>query len=154
MTIVYPSKASLRCSTLPTNIRLGWKCLPGTNGLAYYKYSLITTIRSFVTLDPGGWKWQLIYLNFTTFCRFNTCHLVKRCSTILNIKIVASIWGICLFFIIIPFIGIHFIFCLSDLLDIHFKILLKVQGIPNQRSLFLSISSCRFIRNFVIVYYM
>jgi hypothetical protein len=40
----YPNKASFRLLlarllALPTNIRLGWKGLPGTNALAYYEKS-------------------------------------------------------------------------------------------------------------------
>jgi hypothetical protein len=36
-----------------SNIRLGWKGLPGTNTLAYYTQILITTVKSFITLTPG-----------------------------------------------------------------------------------------------------
>jgi hypothetical protein len=55
----YPSEAPFRCSTLgsllalPTNIRLGWKGLPGTNALAYYKNSGCTAVKSFITLTQG-----------------------------------------------------------------------------------------------------
>ncbi len=35
------------------NLRLGWKGLPGTNALAYYKKSTITAVKSFITLAPG-----------------------------------------------------------------------------------------------------
>ncbi len=38
--------------TLPTNIRLCWKCLPGTNTLAYYKRSQITFVKRFITFVP------------------------------------------------------------------------------------------------------
>ncbi len=48
---------------LPTNIRLGWKNLPGTNALAYYEKAYITAIKGIITLAPGrlrnvrlGWK--------------------------------------------------------------------------------------------------
>ena len=34
------------------NIRLGWKGLPGTNTLAYYKKWEITSVKSFTALDP------------------------------------------------------------------------------------------------------
>jgi hypothetical protein len=39
---------------LLTNIRLGWKDLPGTNTLAYHDHSQITAVKSFMTLghDP------------------------------------------------------------------------------------------------------
>jgi hypothetical protein len=35
-----------------TNIRLGWKCLQGTNDLAYYEKLLIRVLKSFITLNP------------------------------------------------------------------------------------------------------
>jgi hypothetical protein len=40
---------------LSTIIRLGWKDLPTTNTLVYYNYknSLISEIKSFITLGPG-----------------------------------------------------------------------------------------------------
>jgi hypothetical protein len=47
-TEAYPSEVPFRCSTLPTNIRLGWKSLPGTNTLAYYKNPQITAVISFI----------------------------------------------------------------------------------------------------------
>jgi hypothetical protein len=42
-----PTQASLK------NIRLGWKCLPGANALAYYERSYILAAQSFVTLGRG-----------------------------------------------------------------------------------------------------
>jgi hypothetical protein len=39
-----------RFQALPTNIRLGWKSLPGTNTLADYKHLSITPVKSFMTL--------------------------------------------------------------------------------------------------------
>jgi hypothetical protein len=39
-------------SKVLTNIRQGWKALSGTDILAFYRYSLITSIKSFTTLDP------------------------------------------------------------------------------------------------------
>jgi len=38
---------------LPTNIRLGWKGLPGTNALAYFEKSQLTAVQSFITLATG-----------------------------------------------------------------------------------------------------
>jgi hypothetical protein len=38
---------------LPANIRLGWKGLQGTNTLAYYEDSQITSVKSFIILGPG-----------------------------------------------------------------------------------------------------
>jgi hypothetical protein len=35
---------------LPTNIRLGWRSLPGTNTLAYYEDPQITDVKGFVGL--------------------------------------------------------------------------------------------------------
>jgi hypothetical protein len=43
MAKAYPRVEHLKCASLgealdlPANIRLGWKCLPGTNILAYYE---------------------------------------------------------------------------------------------------------------------
>ncbi len=42
-----------RLLALHTNIRLGWKGLLGTNALAYYEKSQLTSVKSFVTLTPG-----------------------------------------------------------------------------------------------------
>jgi hypothetical protein len=39
----------VRLLALPTNIRQGWKGLPGKNALAYSEYSYITDIKSFKT---------------------------------------------------------------------------------------------------------
>jgi len=55
----YPPKAPFRCSTLgkapalPSNVRLGWKNLPGTNALAYYEKAYLTALKSFITLSTG-----------------------------------------------------------------------------------------------------
>ncbi len=35
-----------------TNIRLGWKALPGTNTLAYYEDSYITAVKSNIASAP------------------------------------------------------------------------------------------------------
>ncbi len=54
----YLSEATERYSTLgrllasPTNIRLGWKGLPGTKSLAFYKKLKITAVKFFIVLDP------------------------------------------------------------------------------------------------------
>jgi hypothetical protein len=42
-----------RLLVFPTKIRLGWKVLPGTRTLAYYKHSLSTVVKSFITLVLG-----------------------------------------------------------------------------------------------------
>ncbi len=39
---------------LPTKVRLSWKGLPRANTLAYYKQSLITDLKCFITLGRGG----------------------------------------------------------------------------------------------------
>jgi hypothetical protein len=57
---VWPEALLGKPLALPT-IRLGWKGLQGTNTLDYYKHLQITALQSFVTLGPGGRKWQLIY---------------------------------------------------------------------------------------------
>jgi hypothetical protein len=48
---------------LLTNIRLGWKCLPGTNTLAYYEHSEIMDVKSFITLCPGHISFKTFYIN-------------------------------------------------------------------------------------------
>ncbi len=37
---------------LPTRIKLGYKSLPVTDSLAYYKKSQLGAVKSFITLDP------------------------------------------------------------------------------------------------------
>jgi len=39
---------------LHANIRLGWKWFPGTNSLAYFENSDITTVKFFITLAPSA----------------------------------------------------------------------------------------------------
>jgi len=39
-----------RLLALLTNIRLGWKGLPGTSSLAYWGHSKITGLKSFIAL--------------------------------------------------------------------------------------------------------
>ncbi len=72
----YPSEAPFRCSSLgsyprlwalPTNIRLGWNGLKGTNTLAYYENSQITDAKSLITLVPGFASSNLF--NFSKFTR-------------------------------------------------------------------------------------
>jgi len=43
---------SLSRSALPTNIVLGWKDLPRTNGLAYYENPKITAVKGFIVQAP------------------------------------------------------------------------------------------------------
>jgi hypothetical protein len=65
----FPVKSNIKAVSLPwskasgaslgqalalfANIRLVSKDLPGTNTIAYYKHSLITTVKSFILLVPG-----------------------------------------------------------------------------------------------------
>ncbi len=44
----------------PTNIRLDWKGLPGSNALAYYEKPQLTAVKSFITLatDRSGRHFQ------------------------------------------------------------------------------------------------
>ncbi len=51
----YLSEAHFRYSTLdlPTNIRLGWKGLPGTNALPCYEDLQILGVKSLITFAPG-----------------------------------------------------------------------------------------------------
>jgi hypothetical protein len=44
----------VRLLALPTNIKLGWKCLPVTNTLAYYENSKVTAVKSFITLTSDA----------------------------------------------------------------------------------------------------
>jgi hypothetical protein len=46
---------------LPTNIKLGWKGLPGTNTLAYYVHLKITGEKCFITQAPGGQYYNTLY---------------------------------------------------------------------------------------------
>ncbi len=46
----YPSEAPFRLLASPTNIRLGWKGMPGTNTLAYYGKASLTAVKRFITL--------------------------------------------------------------------------------------------------------
>jgi hypothetical protein len=41
-----------RAQPFPTNLRLGWKGLPGASTLAYYENPYITAVKSFIVL---GW---------------------------------------------------------------------------------------------------
>jgi hypothetical protein len=45
-----------RLLALPTNTRLGWKFLPGTNILAYYGNLKITSVMRFMIQAPGVMK--------------------------------------------------------------------------------------------------
>ncbi len=44
-----------RSQALRINIRQGWKDLPVTNALAYYKYLWILNTKSFVIWAEGAW---------------------------------------------------------------------------------------------------
>ncbi len=50
------SGATLSCRllALPTNIKQGWKGLPGKNSIAYFELSQIVAVKSFITLGPGA----------------------------------------------------------------------------------------------------
>jgi hypothetical protein len=45
-----------------TNSRLGWKGLPVASTLAYYKYSCITDVKSFIRLPPVVRNLQIFVL--------------------------------------------------------------------------------------------
>ncbi len=55
-------KKTKRLKALLTNIKLGWKSLPGTNTLAYCKNPQITILKSLTGLAPG-WKDLLVKNN-------------------------------------------------------------------------------------------
>jgi hypothetical protein len=50
-----------KAPALLANTRLGWKSLPGTHILAYYKHLQITDIKSFITLVPCGMYYKTLY---------------------------------------------------------------------------------------------
>jgi hypothetical protein len=56
----YPSGTPKKNLLLPANVRLGWKSLPGSNILAFYK---ISEEKRFLTLGPG--------------CTFHGVHLLS-----------------------------------------------------------------------------
>jgi hypothetical protein len=87
---------------LPANIRLGWKGMPGTNNLAYYKNKYITAVKKiiissigvtlhivaslminiynrnmFIAQASGGRKWLLIYGR-----ELNTGKIMHFCSNL------------------------------------------------------------------------
>jgi hypothetical protein len=43
-----------KAPALLANVRLGWKGLPGTNIIAYYKHFKITDKKSFIAMGPGA----------------------------------------------------------------------------------------------------
>jgi hypothetical protein len=47
-----------RLLVLPSNIRLGWICLPGNKTLAYYEQYYITVVKSFIVLGPEHSEYQ------------------------------------------------------------------------------------------------
>jgi hypothetical protein len=52
-----------RLLAVPTNIRLGWKDLSGTNTLAYCEKEQLTTVKSFV-VEASGFRFYF-EVNFT-----------------------------------------------------------------------------------------
>ncbi len=64
----YPTETPFRCSVLglalalPTNIRLGWKGLPGTNALDYYERLQLTAVKSLITLATDDNLIKLFFL--------------------------------------------------------------------------------------------
>ncbi len=40
----------------PTNIRLGWKVMPGTDAPAYYEKSYLTSVKSFIKFAAANPK--------------------------------------------------------------------------------------------------
>jgi hypothetical protein len=50
------------------NIGFGWEGMPGTNTLAYYKHSKITTVKSFIAMgisvDDNAIKLYFLTVNF------------------------------------------------------------------------------------------
>ncbi len=51
-----------------TNIRLGWKGLPGTNALAYHEKAQLTAVKSFITMATGEGVWLFsVLIKFLMF---------------------------------------------------------------------------------------
>ncbi len=72
---MFASKAKAYMNGAPevgSNIRLGWKGLPGINTPAYYTHLLITTVKRFVTLTPGQSFPLVILLAGANFINFFT----------------------------------------------------------------------------------
>jgi hypothetical protein len=71
---------------LPANIRLGWKGLPGTNTLAYYKTPKITVAKSFITLatGPGSFYFYIFDLKrIILYWPVSICNGRNNCQTLL-----------------------------------------------------------------------
>jgi hypothetical protein len=56
---------------LPTNIKIGWKGLQGTNALACYENSQITAVKSLIGLTYGLTEQQNFYSSFLSFFVFD-----------------------------------------------------------------------------------
>jgi len=64
-------------------IRLGWKGLPGTNALGYYKNSKITLVKSCITLASGANVTKLFMPIIYGFCiKLECLSLVSLCSLV------------------------------------------------------------------------
>jgi hypothetical protein len=48
----------------PTNIRLGWKGLPGTNTLAYYENPNVMVVKSFMVHAPGLYSINFLFVYY------------------------------------------------------------------------------------------
>jgi hypothetical protein len=65
MGIIFECRNKLECLSLEapfmyptllallTNIRQGWRGLPGTNTLAYYKHSYYMAVKIYIALEPS-----------------------------------------------------------------------------------------------------
>jgi hypothetical protein len=53
----YPSEAPFRFLAFPTNIRPGWKSLPGKNTLAYNENLSMAAVKIFTGLASGHLDW-------------------------------------------------------------------------------------------------
>ncbi len=66
----------------PTNIRLGWKGLPGTYALAYYKNLYLTAVKSFIALAHGTNIINLFCPYITDFCNKLECLSMASLSSL------------------------------------------------------------------------
>jgi hypothetical protein len=86
----YPRVEHLKCASLMkvlvlhTDIRLGWKSLPGTNTPAYYKKLYSTALKSFMILAAGHNFNYILQTSLQTdlFAYFSTVVIYERKSFI------------------------------------------------------------------------
>jgi hypothetical protein len=71
-----------RVAPLPSNIGLGWKVLPGTDTLAYYKLTLIKNAKCIKTLGLGIVFTALHFLLILRMGPINKCYVTPWANDI------------------------------------------------------------------------